>query len=64
MILWKSLSCFSFVFGLLLYSGSLVYGGDIVHHDDSLPQRPGCNNNFVLVRLLTKFDFDLLARLL
>lgn len=50
MILLKSLSCFSFVFGLLLYSASFVSAGDIVHHDDSLPQRPGCNNNFVLVR--------------
>ena len=35
-----------------MYSASLVSGGDIVHHDDSLPNRPGCNNNFVLVRTL------------
>ncbi|KAL1217091.1 Signal peptide peptidase-like 4 [Cardamine amara subsp. amara] len=56
MILWKSLSCFSFVFGLLLYSASFVSGGDIVHHDDSLPQRPGCNNNFVLVKVPTRIN--------
>ncbi|AAF78405.1 ESTs gb/AA586244 and gb/T21200 come from this gene [Arabidopsis thaliana] len=56
MILWKSLSCFSFVFGLLLYSASFVCAGDIVHHDDSLPQRPGCNNNFVLVKVPTRVN--------
>ncbi|WZZ84194.1 hypothetical protein YC2023_104766 [Brassica napus] len=35
---------------------SLVCGGDIVHHDDSIPQRPGCNNNFVLVKVPTRVD--------
>lgn len=28
---------------------SLVFAGDIVHHDDVAPTRPGCDNNFVLV---------------
>ncbi|XP_059301625.1 signal peptide peptidase-like 4 isoform X1 [Lycium ferocissimum] len=32
---------------------SLVNGGDIVHHDDVAPKRPGCNNNFVLVKVPT-----------
>lgn len=31
---------------------SLEFGsaGDIVHHDNIAPRRPGCDNNFVLVR--------------
>lgn len=35
---------------LLLSCSSVVQGGDIVHHDDKTPRRPGCDNNFVLVR--------------
>lgn len=31
--------------------------GDIVHHDDVAPKRPGCDNNFVLV-LLVNFTFS------
>ncbi|CAF2052453.1 unnamed protein product [Brassica napus] len=55
MIQRRSFSCLLYVLGmLLLYSASLVCGGDIVHHDDSIPQRPGCNNNFVLVRNLSR----------
>jgi len=34
------------VYVLLL---SVTLGGDIVHHDDVAPMRPGCDNNFVLV---------------
>jgi len=34
---------------VLLLSVTLVLGGDIVHHDDVAPIRPGCDNNFVLV---------------
>ncbi|CAK9134401.1 unnamed protein product [Ilex paraguariensis] len=30
---------------------SLVYAGDIVHQDDIAPKRPGCENNFVLVKI-------------
>ncbi|CAN8306497.1 unnamed protein product [Cochlearia groenlandica] len=43
---------------MLMYMNSciLVYGGDIVHHDNSLPRRPGCNNNFVLVKVPTRVD--------
>lgn len=26
-----------------------VLSGDIVHHDDKSPTRPGCDNDFVLV---------------
>ena len=58
MIQRRSFSCLLYVLGLLLYSASLVCGGDIVHHDDSIPQRPGCNNNFVLVRNLSRICFD------
>lgn len=58
MIQRRSFSCLLYVLGmLLLYSASLVCGGDIVHHDDSIPQRPGCNNNFVLVRNLSRISF-------
>ncbi|KAL0654722.1 hypothetical protein Bca4012_097413 [Brassica carinata] len=57
MIQRRSFSCLLYVLGmLLLYSASLVCGGDIVHHDDSIPQRPGCNNNFVLVKVPTRVD--------
>lgn len=34
---------------VFLFTISLVLGGDIVHHDDVAPTRPGCENNFVLV---------------
>jgi len=40
---------------VLLLSVTLVWGGvlggDIVHHDDVAPIRPGCDNNFVLVTI-------------
>ncbi|XP_031114241.1 signal peptide peptidase-like 4 [Ipomoea triloba] len=38
---------------LLLSCSSVVQGGDIVHHDDKTPRRPGCDNNFVLVKVAT-----------
>ncbi|KNA24407.1 hypothetical protein SOVF_015570 [Spinacia oleracea] len=31
-----------------------VRGGDIVHHDDEAPQKPGCENDFILVKVHTK----------
>ncbi|KAK4397210.1 Signal peptide peptidase-like 4 [Sesamum angolense] len=30
---------------------SVVFAGDIVHQDDVAPKRPGCDNNFVLVKV-------------
>ncbi|KAG8391841.1 hypothetical protein BUALT_Bualt01G0228900 [Buddleja alternifolia] len=30
---------------------SVVFAGDIVHQDDIAPKRPGCDNNFVLVKV-------------
>lgn len=56
------------VLGVLLLSLSLSSAGDIVHHDDIAPKRPGCENNFVLVNLTLYFlnfiefslDFSLL----
>lgn len=39
----------------LIYSVNAVYGGDIVHQDDIAPKRPGCDNNFVLVKVPTWF---------
>ncbi|EEF50539.1 Minor histocompatibility antigen H13, putative [Ricinus communis] len=37
---------------------SPCYGSasDIVHHDDVAPKRPGCNNDFVLVKVATWVD--------
>ena len=40
-------SLFSLV--LLLIFPSYVLGGDIVHHDDLSPKKPGCENDFILV---------------
>ncbi|CAL5192690.1 unnamed protein product [Lathyrus oleraceus] len=44
---------FFYVFVLLL---GMSFAGDIVHHDDSSPKRPGCENNFVLVKVPTWID--------
>lgn len=33
-----------------------VSGGDIVHRDDLAPKKPGCENNFVLVKVQTWID--------
>ncbi|GMH22461.1 hypothetical protein Nepgr_024304 [Nepenthes gracilis] len=41
------------VFGFCCFP---AYGGDIVHEDDEAPKRPGCQNNFVLVKLPTWVD--------
>ncbi|KAJ0739927.1 putative aminopeptidase [Helianthus annuus] len=39
---------------ILLISGdSPARAGDIVHRDDKAPTRPGCDNNFVLVKVQT-----------
>lgn len=38
---------------LLLLLPLLVSGGDIVHEDDQAPKKPGCSNNFVLVKVQT-----------
>ncbi|CAN4099511.1 unnamed protein product [Withania somnifera] len=47
-------SCFCLVYAVvLLNSSSLIIGGDIVHQDNVAPRRPGCNNNFVLVKVPT-----------
>lgn len=40
----------------LISSFSVVLAGDIVHHDDVAPKRPGCDNNFVLVKVPTWID--------
>lgn len=40
-----------------LFCSSVVFAGDIVHHDDTSPKRPGCENNFVLVKILSFFFF-------
>ncbi|KAJ9147943.1 hypothetical protein P3X46_030055 [Hevea brasiliensis] len=40
------------VISLVCYPSS-VTAGDIVHDDDSAPKKPGCENNFVLVKVQT-----------
>ncbi|XP_076950336.1 signal peptide peptidase-like 4 [Bidens hawaiensis] len=37
----------------LICSFPVVFAGDIVHQDDVAPKRPGCDNNFVLVKVPT-----------
>nr|CAB3469133.1 unnamed protein product [Digitaria exilis] len=41
------------VLSLLLVSAlaGAAAGGDIVHHDDEAPKIPGCNNDFILVKV-------------
>ncbi|KAM1584853.1 signal peptide peptidase-like 2 isoform X1 [Malus sylvestris] len=41
---------------LLVCNPSSVTAGDIVHDDDSAPKKPGCENNFVLVKVQTWID--------
>ncbi|XP_054790896.1 signal peptide peptidase-like 2 isoform X1 [Prosopis cineraria] len=38
---------------LLFHHASPVIAGDIVHEDDSTPKKPGCENQFVLVKVQT-----------
>ncbi|KAF4363676.1 hypothetical protein F8388_026284 [Cannabis sativa] len=38
---------------LLVYSTCSVTAGDIVHDDENAPKKPGCENNFVLVKVQT-----------
>ncbi|EPS58628.1 peptidase, partial [Genlisea aurea] len=40
-----------FLFLLLLFRSITVFAGDIVHVDDKGPKRPGCDNNFVLIKV-------------
>lgn len=55
----SGLHCSFFAVAALLCS-SVVFAGDIVHHDDTAPKRPGCENNFVLVKILSFLIFILL----
>ncbi|OVA14014.1 Protease-associated domain [Macleaya cordata] len=41
---------------VLLFSTQTVLAGDIVHEDDKAPKKPGCENNFVLVKIQTWMD--------
>ncbi|KAK6920116.1 PA domain [Dillenia turbinata] len=40
-----------FFFALCVFHVSSVFAGDIVHTADVVPKKPGCNNNFVLVKV-------------
>lgn len=50
----RALYCCFFAVAVLFCS-SVVLAGDIVHRDDVAPKRPGCENNFVLVKILSFF---------
>lgn len=41
---------------LLVLSSSRVKAGDIVHDDEKTPKKPGCENDFVLVKVQTWID--------
>lgn len=45
---------------VFMLAATLVLGGDIVHHDDVAPRRPGCENNFVLVPIFSSSFFCVL----
>ncbi|KAL8541176.1 hypothetical protein ACS0TY_002442 [Phlomoides rotata] len=49
------LYCYLCAFTVVLCS-SMVFAGDIVHQDDIAPKRPGCDNNFVLVKVPVWID--------
>ncbi|KAH6789452.1 SIGNAL PEPTIDE PEPTIDASE-LIKE 4 [Perilla frutescens var. frutescens] len=51
----SALYCSFFAVAVLFFS-SVVFAGDIVHHDDVAPKRPGCENNFVLVKVPVWID--------
>ncbi|XP_028770406.1 signal peptide peptidase-like 4 [Neltuma alba] len=52
-----SLSAILYTVGsVFLLSVTLVIAGDIVHPDRVAPRRPGCDNNFVLVKVPTWID--------
>nr|XP_017247953.1 PREDICTED: signal peptide peptidase-like 4 isoform X2 [Daucus carota subsp. sativus] len=40
----------------LLFSSSLVFASDVVHQDNIAPKKPGCDNDFVLVKVPTFID--------
>ncbi|XP_059641825.1 signal peptide peptidase-like 2 [Cornus florida] len=48
--------CICAVVVLILNYPATVTAGDIVHDDDSAPKKPGCENNFVLVKVQTWID--------
>lgn len=45
-------ACFALVLVVIVLFSSQVFAGDIVHQDDVAPKKPGCENNFVLVKSL------------
>ncbi|XP_077225682.1 signal peptide peptidase-like 4 [Tasmannia lanceolata] len=47
---------FLLVLVLIISIPCWVFGGDIVQDDDSAPKRPGCDNDFVLVKIQTWVD--------
>ncbi|XAR55071.1 hypothetical protein NMG60_11030453 [Bertholletia excelsa] len=55
----QSFRCFACIFAvtLLIFNNPCpVSAGDIVHDDDLAPKKPGCENDFVLVKIQTWVD--------
>ncbi|OIT27923.1 signal peptide peptidase-like 2 [Nicotiana attenuata] len=56
----RIISSLIFIYGLVLFFSlnypAKVTAGDIVHHDDLAPKKPGCENDFVLVKVQTWID--------
>ncbi|RVX09947.1 Signal peptide peptidase-like 4 [Vitis vinifera] len=46
------------LFVLLVCTLTVAFAGDIVHQDDIAPKKPGCENNFVLVKVPTWVDHE------
>ncbi|KAL3645684.1 Signal peptide peptidase-like 2 [Castilleja foliolosa] len=51
-----SLACLCAALLVFLTSPARVTAGDIVHDDDLTPKKPGCENDFVLVKVQTWVD--------
>ncbi|KAK9076401.1 hypothetical protein SSX86_004735 [Deinandra increscens subsp. villosa] len=49
----RNRAVFAVVLISLISGASIVRAGDIVHHDNKAPTRPGCDNDFVLVKVST-----------
>ncbi|KAL3498864.1 hypothetical protein ACH5RR_041596 [Cinchona calisaya] len=53
---FRSLICVYAILLVVFSSPAKVTAGDIVHDDDSAPKKPGCENDFVLVKIQTWVD--------
>lgn len=52
----RTIVCLYAIIVVVFNDWSSVLAGDIVHDDDSAPKKPGCENNFILVKVQTWVD--------